>query len=132
MRAFLHKPPNDNPLVMEVGDNTLQTFVLVPPLGSSGFWSFLYLHLRDLDACEVLLHLQAVQELRNGGVRTAEHAVKIYSVITAWNSQHARISLSDRVLSLTGPPSSLTRSCHCRFRNEEQYKEAITRDRNAY
>ena len=39
---------------MEVGDNPLQTFVLVPPLGSSGFWSFLHQHLRDLDVCEIL------------------------------------------------------------------------------
>ena len=61
---------------MEVGDNLLQTFVILPPLGSSGFWSFLHQHPRDLDVCEVLLLLQAIQELPDGGVRTGEHAVE--------------------------------------------------------
>ena len=48
----------------------------LPPLGSSGFWSFLHQHLRDLDVGEVLLLLQAVQELPDGRVRTGEHAVE--------------------------------------------------------
>ena len=53
---------------MEVGDNPLQTFVVLPTLGSSGFWSFLHQHLRDLDVGEVLLLLQAIQELPDGGI----------------------------------------------------------------
>ena len=48
----------------------------LPPLGSSGFWSFLHQHLRDLHVGEVLLLLQAIQELPDGGIRAGEHTVE--------------------------------------------------------
>ena len=60
---------------MEVGDDPLKTLIVLPPLGSSGFRSFLHQHLRHLHVGDILLFLETFQELPYRRVGTGEHGV---------------------------------------------------------